>query len=528
MKTNQYLLRKAESIVLKAPETSALMKISSPTIMILSEGCGTMAINERAFELSFGYLLFVHAGANVEITSLNSSNLHMYVIQFDQYKRVINEREQLLYYNDGEGLPENGLLAAPRFGIVLGLFKAIIETGMQPEGTGNPFDEQRLLLELLHEVFIAGPKIPYYNQETPVQRAIHYIKENYNTKLKRPFLAQLTGYHPHYLSKQFNKETGQSISDFILQLRTVKAKELLSTTSSHINEIASVVGYQDALYFSRKFNQATGMYPTEFRLMPKRIVAFQYIGTLLALGIAPVGVESRILHYSQQLKHELAGVPGFAEWDFNQVRMLRPDIIVAPNYLRPDQLQQLRALAPVLSQPWEEVCPIERIRKMGQILGKQMEAETWISGFNQLADQLKNRLKQIWRPEETAAAYEIADGHIYALSRQDRGAFAIYDVLGLRPPEALLNNVLNAGKSKRITLDELQGYGADHMVVSVYEEDGMEKTTRLLADPVWKQLSAVRNNRVYTIPVNKCFSNDGISLQKLTNMIAQLLLSRSG
>ncbi|MDQ8737461.1 AraC family transcriptional regulator [Paenibacillus sp. LHD-38] len=525
MKTNQYLLRQAVSIVLKAPDISTVMNISAPTIMILSEGCGMMTINERAIELSFGYLLFVHARANVEITSSSNSNFHLYVIQFDQYKRVIDEREQLLYRIDGEGLPENGLIAAPRFGTVLGLFKAIIEAGKQSDATSNPFEEQRLLLELLHEVFIAGPKIPYFNQETPIQKAIHYIKENYNTKLNRPFLAQLTGYHPHYLSKQFNRQTGQSISDFILQLRTEKAKELLSTTNSHINEIATAVGYQDALYFSRKFSQATGMYPTEFRQTPKRIVAFQYIGTLLALGITPVGVESRIFHYSQQLKGELKGVTSFEEWDFNQVRRLQPDIIVAPNYLRPDQLQQLRAIAPVISQSWEEICPIERIRLMGQILGKQKEAESWIVQFNQMADQHKRRLKQVWQPEETVAAYEIADGQVYVLGRQDRGAYAIYDVLGFLPPEIIHNNVLKAGKSRRIALDELPAYGADHMVVSIYEEGGMEQTTRLLASREWRQLPAVQNNRIHMIPANKCFSNDGVSLQKLTVMIAQALLS---
>ncbi|WP_169090079.1 hypothetical protein [Paenibacillus sp. PL91] len=53
----------------------------------------------------------------------------------------------------------------------------------------------------------------------------------------------------------------------------------------------------------------------------------------------------------------------------------------------------------------------------------------------------------------------------------------------------------------------------------------MEKTNRLLASDVWQQLPAVREGRVYLIPVGKCFSNDGVSLQRLTSMLVHLLLS---
>jgi iron complex transport system substrate-binding protein len=493
---------------------------------MVSEGSGTMTINDSVTELSFGCLLFAHARAKVFMTSTDSAGLHLYNIQFDQYKRVQDTREQLLYHNDCEGLPENGLIATHRIAVLLQLCKALIEVHGQADDSSHSFEEQKLLLELLHEVLIARPQLPYYNQETPIQKAVHYIRENYNTKLQREYLAHLTGYHPHYLSKQFGKETGQSISDYILQLRMDKAKELLSITSSHINEIAAKVGYQDALYFSRKFKQATGMHPTEYRQNPKRIVAFQYIGTLLALGITPIGVESHMMHYSQQLKGELTGVAGFEEWDSSKVLLLQPDLIVAPSYFRAELLQQLRTIAPVIVQSWDAVNPIERVRSMGQLLGKQQEAEAWIQQFNQLAEQHKHKLSEILRSNETVGAYEIADGIVYALCTQDRGAYALYEVLGLPSPDAIKRHVIESGKSKMIASGELSAFAADHMVVSIYEERGMEKTNRLLASDAWRKLPAVREGRAYIIPVTKCFANDGVSLQKLTDMLVHMFFSR--
>ncbi|WP_169090081.1 hypothetical protein [Paenibacillus sp. PL91] len=61
MDTNQYLLREAKSIVLKSPDASTEIRIDAPTLFILSEGCGTMTINESVTQLSFGCLLFAQA-----------------------------------------------------------------------------------------------------------------------------------------------------------------------------------------------------------------------------------------------------------------------------------------------------------------------------------------------------------------------------------------------------------------------------------------------------------------------------------
>ncbi|OBZ15500.1 ABC transporter substrate-binding protein [Bacillus sp. FJAT-26390] len=77
-----------------------------------------------------------------------------------------------------------------------------------------------------------------------------------------------------------------------------------------------------------------------------------------------------------------------------------------------------------------------------------------------------------------------------------------------------------------IASGELSAYAADHMVVSIYEEGGMEKTNQLLASDAWRNLPAVREDRVYAIPVTKCFANDGVSLQKLTDMLVDMLHSR--
>ncbi|WP_053373379.1 hypothetical protein [Paenibacillus sp. FJAT-27812] len=77
MNTNHYLLREAMIVVLKSPGTSTEMKIGAPTLFMVSEGSGTMTINDSVTELSFGCLLFAHAGARVFMTSTESADLRL-------------------------------------------------------------------------------------------------------------------------------------------------------------------------------------------------------------------------------------------------------------------------------------------------------------------------------------------------------------------------------------------------------------------------------------------------------------------
>lgn len=101
----------------------------------------------------------------------------------------------------------------------------------------------------------------------PVQRAMEYIQDKLNVQMRLEDIAEYVMLSPNYLSMLFKKETGQGISDFILQLRLERAKLLLRTTSLNISQIAEKVGYQDARHFSKLFRKMTGIQPKDYRKM---------------------------------------------------------------------------------------------------------------------------------------------------------------------------------------------------------------------------------------------------------------------
>lgn len=94
---------------------------------------------------------------------------------------------------------------------------------------------------------------------------IHYIEENYSASLKLKDLAAMANLSSEYLSRKFHKIVGKSPSCFIESVRMQHAQELLINTKLSLNEIASQIGYNDGLYFSRKFHKFTHQWPSDFR-----------------------------------------------------------------------------------------------------------------------------------------------------------------------------------------------------------------------------------------------------------------------
>lgn len=92
-----------------------------------------------------------------------------------------------------------------------------------------------------------------------------FIKENLDEDLSLVRLAEQVHLNPSYLSRIYKQETGRNLTEFIDSTRLTKAKNLLKSENSRINDIARRVGYESATSFNRFFKKATGYSPQEYR-----------------------------------------------------------------------------------------------------------------------------------------------------------------------------------------------------------------------------------------------------------------------
>ena len=78
-------------------------------------------------------------------------------------------------------------------------------------------------------------------------------------------VAAALGCNASYFSARYKKETGQTLSEFILQERMRLAADLLLNTRLQVQKVAQYCGFLDVNYFSRSFRQTTGCSPSEYR-----------------------------------------------------------------------------------------------------------------------------------------------------------------------------------------------------------------------------------------------------------------------
>lgn len=109
------------------------------------------------------------------------------------------------------------------------------------------------------------PEVRTYSSDAYAQVAMKYLNDNYMKKIKISDLANTIGIERSYLSHIFCEAYEKSPQQYLMQIRMEKARELLQETELRISEVASRVGYPDALAFSRTFRKEHGQSPSEFR-----------------------------------------------------------------------------------------------------------------------------------------------------------------------------------------------------------------------------------------------------------------------
>jgi len=129
--------------------------------------------------------------------------------------------------------------------------------------TRSIWEMQNWAIEAI-EIAISSMKTLAAN-ETIVEKIQRYIELHLDEELSRQYVADFVGLSPDHVVKLFKKEMGLSISDYILEKRISRAKELLLKTDMTISDVAISVGYTNFSYFSTLFRKETSMTPQEFR-----------------------------------------------------------------------------------------------------------------------------------------------------------------------------------------------------------------------------------------------------------------------
>ena len=103
-----------------------------------------------------------------------------------------------------------------------------------------------------------------------IQAVINHMYAHYTEDVCLDDLAAVSGYNKYYFCRLFKKHFHMTPQEYIIQLRILRAKELLRDTEMSIQSIGNIVGIQDTNYFYRLYKSHTGISPASYRKSVRR------------------------------------------------------------------------------------------------------------------------------------------------------------------------------------------------------------------------------------------------------------------
>jgi len=121
------------------------------------------------------------------------------------------------------------------------------------------------LLEASEDVAPTLPR-PDSHSEELARQVIGYLSTQYAEPITIEGMAETLGYNRAYLSRIFKQRAGVSPATFLTKLRVDHGRRLLRERPElTVEQIASSVGFQDPLYFSKQFRRWYSQSPTVYR-----------------------------------------------------------------------------------------------------------------------------------------------------------------------------------------------------------------------------------------------------------------------
>ncbi|MEY4691989.1 MAG: Transcriptional regulator containing domain, AraC family [Verrucomicrobiota bacterium] len=160
------------------------------------------------------------------------------------------------------GVSEPGPLTARQRDLVMALRQPPVLAGAQKLWYGAK------VRELMSEFFFVPPadaELFCHRQQRVARDRVDTVVESLKKDLANPpsleAIAREAACSPFYLSRTFSKEMGQTIPQYLRQLRMEKAASLLRSGSFNVTEAALEVGYSSLSHFSAAFHQTFGCCP---------------------------------------------------------------------------------------------------------------------------------------------------------------------------------------------------------------------------------------------------------------------------
>ncbi|MGO1527647.1 iron-hydroxamate ABC transporter substrate-binding protein [Senegalia sp. (in: firmicutes)] len=240
---------------------------------------------------------------------------------------------------------------------------------------------------------------------------------------------------------------------------------------------------------------------------PQRIVVLYgtLSGHVMALDGNIVGVEKWSMD-NPNYEGYLDNAVEVSDENIEKIMDLDPDLIITGSTNK--NLDKLQKIAPTVSFTYGKLGYLEQYLEVGKLMNKEDEAKKWIDDFRAKAKKAGEDIKAKIGEDSTVSVIEGDNKQMYVFGDNwGRGTEILYKEMGLKMPEKVKEDALKEGYFA-LSSEVLPEYSGDYIVFSKNTEgDNSFQETE-----TYKNIPAVKNDRLLEVDANRFYFNDPISL----------------
>jgi iron complex transport system substrate-binding protein len=262
----------------------------------------------------------------------------------------------------------------------------------------------------------------------------------------------------------------------------------------------------------------------EVPVSPQRIVAEEYLGSLIALDVIPVGAPGLTIK-NYYFKESLEGIEDIGDYgkpSIEKVMALNPDLIITGN--GETTYEQLSKIAPTIVIPYGDLKNAhEELTYFGELFGMEEEAKTWLEEYDRRIAAAKAKVDAAIPADATFSIMEDGEKSTWVYGDNfGRGGQPVYQALGRKPPSGVAAEILDKQWAE-LTAEMIGKYAGDYIM--------MTSNTRTIedfqADPIWGSLPAVKQGNMYVWPEERSWYYDPLAVLAQTEELAEWLSKKN-
>lgn len=254
-------LQEVGSLQATRQHTSSRQGLGSYLFFLIESGQGTLNYDGTSYELSEGDCVFIDCRKPYSHTTSKK----LWKLDWAHFHGTNMENIYLKYLERG-GQP---VFRADSSKHYLDIIDGIYGIASSDDYLRDMkiYEQLTRLLTLLMEESWHPENIPENTagKKKSLQEIKAYLETTYTEKITLDDLASRFYINKYYLTRIFKEQYGSTITNYILELRITRAKQLLRFSEMPIEEVGNAVGINDANYFARIFRKIEGTTPHNYR-----------------------------------------------------------------------------------------------------------------------------------------------------------------------------------------------------------------------------------------------------------------------